>query len=83
MRRTHLRGHPKILKRLLIHVAAFNLGLAMRALCGIGKPGALQDLVAALSDMIRSVLCALWRFYTDQWRSVLPCDARVRSVLAA
>ena len=27
MRRTHLRGHRNILKRLLIHVAAFNLSL--------------------------------------------------------
>jgi transposase len=26
MRRTHLRGHPNILKRLLIHAGAFNLG---------------------------------------------------------
>jgi transposase len=30
MRRTHLRGHPNILKRLLIHVAGFNLGLVLR-----------------------------------------------------
>src|SRR3989442_452471 len=30
MRRVHLRRHPNILKRLLVHVAAFNLGLVMR-----------------------------------------------------
>ena len=30
MRRTHLRGHTNILKRLLIHAGAFNLGLVMR-----------------------------------------------------
>jgi hypothetical protein len=30
MRRTHLRGHGNILKRLLVHVAACNLGLWMR-----------------------------------------------------
>jgi len=83
MRRTHLRGHPKIIKRLLIHVAGFNLGLAMRTLCGIGKPRALQDLVAALSDMIRCAFCALWRFCADRWRPVLRRDARVRSALAA
>ena len=40
MRRTHLRGHPNILKRLLIHVAGFNLGLVMRKLLGAGKPRA-------------------------------------------
>ena len=38
MRRTHLRGHDNILKRLLIHAGAFNLGLVMRHLIGIGTP---------------------------------------------
>jgi len=47
MRRTHLRGHPNILKRLLIHVAGFNLGLVMRQLLGIGKPRRVQDALAA------------------------------------
>ena len=36
MRRTHLRGHANILKRLLIHGSGFNLGLAMRHCLGIG-----------------------------------------------
>jgi len=40
MRRTHLRGHGNILKRLLVHASAFNLGLLMRQLCGRGTPGA-------------------------------------------
>src|SRR6185436_15309993 len=48
MRRTHLREHPNILKRLLIHVAGFNLGLVMRHRFGIGKPRVLQGLVARL-----------------------------------
>lgn len=43
MRRTHLRGHANILKRLLIHAGAFNLGLVMRHLIGIGTPRGLQD----------------------------------------
>ena len=38
MRRTHLRGHENILKRLLVHVAGFNLGLMMRSLFGNGTP---------------------------------------------
>jgi len=46
MRRTHLRGHSNILKRLLIHVGAGNLGLLMRRLFGFGTPRALQDLAA-------------------------------------
>ncbi len=43
MRRTHLRGHNNILKRLLIHAGGFNLGLVMRHLIGIGTPRGLQD----------------------------------------
>ena len=43
MRRTHLRGHPNILKRLLIHVAGFNLALVLRVVFGLGKPRTLQD----------------------------------------
>src|SRR3989338_7421157 len=38
MRRTHLRGHRNILKRLLIHVAAFNLSLILRREIGAGTP---------------------------------------------
>src|ERR1700737_3509346 len=43
MRRTHLRGHTNILKRLLIHAGGFNLGLLLRALLGVGTPRGLQD----------------------------------------
>jgi transposase len=57
MRRTHLRGHPNILKRLLIHVAGFNLALVMRSVFGIGKPRCLQDrLAAALFGLFDSIL---------------------------
>ena len=43
MRRTHLRGHRNILKRLLIHVAAFNLSLILRQEVGVGTPRSFQD----------------------------------------
>jgi transposase len=43
MRRTHLRGHSNILKRILIHVSGFNLGLIMWQLIGVGTPRGLQD----------------------------------------
>ena len=46
MRRTHLRGHDNILKRLLVHAGAFNLGLWMRTLFGVGTPRGLQGRVA-------------------------------------
>jgi len=37
-----LRGHPNILERLLIHASAFNPGLLMRQLIGVGAPRRLQ-----------------------------------------
>jgi transposase len=53
MRRVHLRGHANILKRLLIHTGAFNLGLLMRQLIGVGTPRGLQGrLVAALGALL-------------------------------
>lgn len=48
MRRTWLRGHENILKRYLVHVAAFNLGLVMRAMLGAGTPRGLAGLAARL-----------------------------------
>ena len=59
MRRTHLRGHTNILKRLLIHAGGFNLGLLLRALLGVGTPRGLQDrsgrVVVAVLDLIHIV----------------------------
>ena len=43
MRRTYLRGHQNILKRLLIHAGGFNLSLVMRMQIGTGTPRGLQD----------------------------------------
>jgi transposase len=48
MRRVHLRGHINILKRLLIHIGAFNLGLLMRDRWGVGTPRSLQGSAIAL-----------------------------------
>ena len=44
MRRVHLRGRQNILKRLLVHGAAFNLSLILRKTMGVGKPRRLQGL---------------------------------------
>ena len=38
MRRVPLRGHPNLLKRLLVHVCGCDLGLLMRQLTGVGTP---------------------------------------------
>jgi len=48
MRRTHLRKHNNILKRLLIHVAGANLGLLLRSAYGIGTPRGLQGISVTL-----------------------------------
>jgi transposase len=62
MRRTHLRGHGNILKRLLVHVAGFNLALVMRSMFGIGKPRRLQDgLGAGIPGILDSILRLLER----------------------
>jgi len=52
MRRTHLRGHGNILKRLLIHVAGFNLSLILRGILGLGTARGLQDLFARILDCL-------------------------------
>jgi transposase len=56
LRRTHVRGHENVLKRLFVHAGAFNLGLWMRTLFGVGTPRSLQGRDVALGAMIT----ALW-----------------------
>jgi len=53
MRRTHLRCHRKILKRLLIHAAAFNLGLVMRKISGCGTPRGMAECLQTLLLLLR------------------------------
>jgi len=60
MRRTHLRGHDNIWKRVLVQASAFNLGLLMRGVTGVGTPRALQGRLASslllLMAFCRSIL---------------------------
>ena len=63
MRRTHLRGHQNILKRLLIHAGGFNLGLLVRSILGVGTPRGLQGrLVAVIATLLVLVSNARRRF---------------------
>jgi transposase len=62
MRRLHLRGRANILKRLLIHVGAFNLSLALRKAAGAGTPRGLADASAA-----SRALRALWEAFGAAW----------------
>jgi transposase len=59
MRRTHLRGHSNILKRLLIHTAAFNLGVLLRTIIGVGTPRGLQGAMQALLGFLESAVGTL------------------------
>ena len=56
LRRAHVHGHENVLKRLLVHASAFNLGLWMRRLFGVGTPRALQGRAFVLG----ALLSALW-----------------------
>ncbi len=60
MRRTFLRKHDNILKRLLVQAGGFNLGLLMRKLTGVGKPRVLQGALLPTFFFLR---CA--------WRAIL------------
>jgi transposase len=77
MRRTHLRGHANILKRLLIHVGAFNLSLIFRSLLGSGTPRELRNRESALLFLL------LWLFHGPSSRvrqtNSSPRSARFRS----
>lgn len=94
MRRTHLRGHQNILKRLLIHAGGFNLALIMRHLIGLGTPRGLQGRVSivlatllVLVDTARRRLTAIsaWRrrFTAMRGRRPSPTTLVVNSSAAA
>jgi transposase len=66
LRRVYLRGHGNILKRVLVHAAALNLGLLMRTLTGIGTPRSLQGRAVALLRL----LWPLIRLPETLWRAI-------------
>ncbi len=72
MRRTHLRRHGNILKRLLVHVAGFNLGILMRTLIGRATPKQYAELLSGASSLLSrlgELLCGI--------------GARLRTITAA
>jgi transposase len=75
MRRTHLRGHENILKRLLIHAGGFNLGLLVRSILGVGTPRGLQGRIAA-------VIATMWVLVAVAQRRFTPLRT-VRRVMMA
>jgi transposase len=86
MRRTHLRHHDNIAKRILVHVAGFNLGLLMRRCFGVGKPRCLQGRPAALWATLGGLLVSLIALtrslagrVSERWVSPSPGRAPTRS----
>ena len=71
LRRTHLRGHQNILKRLLVHAGAFNLGLLMRKAFGRGTPRGLQGRRLTLDALAVAVVMLVDRVWTAAPRLVL------------
>jgi len=70
LRRTHLRGHQNLLKRLLVHAGAFNLGLLMRKAFGRGTPRGLQGRrfgVGALEIAFGIFVERVWMAATRLW----------------
>jgi transposase len=75
LRRTHLRRHDNILKRLLFHAVGFNLALLVRKSTGIGKPRTLQGSSAAISlvQIAWELLCAAWSNFAAFCESYFAC----------
>lgn len=68
MRRVHLRGRENILKRVVVHAGAANLGLLMRKLAGRGTPKELRGRLEAVFSAIRALRSRL-RFLVRCWMS--------------
>jgi transposase len=75
LRRTHLRGHQNILKRLLVHAGAFNLGLLMRKVFGRGTPRGLQGrrlAPGAVEIALGTLVACVWTVATRLWHRPRP-----------
>ena len=60
MRRLHFKGRENVLKRLLIHVGAFNLSIAMRGKLGAGTPRGLADARKRTKVSVLGLVLASW-----------------------
>ena len=57
------KRHQNILKRLLVHAGAFNLGLILRHLTGWGTPRGLRGRRGALAGLVTALIGLL----ADRW----------------
>jgi transposase len=80
MRRVHLQGRKNILKRLLVHGAAFNLSLILRKTMGVGKPRRLQGL--SLQPFMLFARIFSWRWVTSTTSDLKPGNFALQSSCA-
>jgi hypothetical protein len=82
-RRVRLRGEENVRKRYLIHGAAFNLGLLMRALFGAGTPRGAADRLEALFALLRTLLAWALSHSNAATEAVRACCCSRLSALTA
>lgn len=82
LRRVHVCGPEEIPKRILIQAAAFNLGLLMRSLYGIGTPRGLQGLAGASTAVVRHLGAAIGHVLGLVRRHLGPLSAILGSATA-
>lgn len=88
MRRTHLKKHENILKRLLIHTAGFNLSLILRGRLGVGTARGLQGFARAGAARFCAGISRLWEWIgsisvSDALDVVQGSDSRCQTRYAA
>jgi transposase len=82
MRRTHLRLHDNIIKRLLIHGGAFNLSLVMRKLWGRGTPRGFQGHMPGIVLSLQMLLLAFRKLVTSRLGLSVAREVTSREVVA-
>jgi transposase len=80
MRRVHLRGRKNILKRLLVHIAGFNLSLVLRLMTGKGTPRGLQDLAIAYFLTLIVLVHQFWQVLDATHDSMSSADVQIAHV---
>ncbi len=89
-RRSWLRGLVNVAKRYVIHAAAYNLGVILRKLFGVGTPRSLQGRAVAACAALIAILWAAWawvgarttgiRQLTPSYMPITPAPSRVAAV---
>jgi hypothetical protein len=82
MRRTHLRFHENIIKRLLIHAGAFNLSLVMRKLSGRGTPRGFHGHMLGFVLSLQMILLAFRKLAISQFGLPVAREVTSREVVA-